>query len=591
MRFDEIVFNILLPLLGGLALFLFGMDEMGGGLEKVAGGSLERILAKLTNSPIKGVLLGILVTAVIQSSSATTVMVVGFVSSGIMSLSQAISVILGANVGTTVTAWILSTASLSGDEWYVQIFTPKVFWVFFAIIGILFIMTSKKLSKKMHIGRICLGFGILMFGMQNMSAAMKAVPEEFLKNIFVTFSNNPILGLVTGAMLTAVIQSSSASVGILQSIAMTGGITFGGAFPIIMGQNIGTCITALLSSMGASKNAKRASMAHLYFNLVGSIVFMLIFYGANAIFTFDFVTKSISAVDIALVHTIFNVTCTIIFFPFIKVLEKLATISVRGDKKETIDELDERLFNTPAVAVSQSLEISKQMFSVAAIGFKESLDLICNYNSKIAEKIDDYETETDKYEDKLGSYLVKLSSYELDLKDSNEVSMLLHNIGDFERIGDHAQNIASLSQEMKDKQITFSELAIKELDVIRNALKEILDLTETSFEKEDHILAHKVEPLEQVIDGLISEVRSRHILRLQNGECTVTLGFIFSDMLINMERVSDHCSNIAACLISAKESSNYETHKLASTSLKTGEEFDKRFAEYQTKYILPPFSK
>lgn len=586
MQLTDVIFQILLPLLGGLALFLFGMDEMGGGLEKVAGGSLERILSKLTNSPIKGVLLGILVTAVIQSSSATTVMVVGFVNSGIMALSQAISVILGANTGTTITAWILSTASLSGDEWYVQIFTPKVFWVFFAVAGILLIMSSKKQSRKMHIGRICLGFGILMFGMQNMSSAMGYVPKEFLESIFVAFSNNPVLGLITGAILTAVIQSSSASVGILQSIAIGGGISFGGAFPIIMGQNIGTCITAILSSVGANTNAKRASMAHLYFNLIGSVLFMIVFYGANAVVHFDFIEDNISAVQIAMIHTIFNLVCTVIFFPFIKGLEKMATLSVRG-KKEEIDELDERLFNTPSVAVSQAMEISKQMFKVAYLGFTDSLTLIGNYNSKTAEQIDEYETTTDKYEDKLGSYLVKLSTVELLPEDSNEVSMLLHNIGDFERIGDHAQNIATLSMEMKDKQITFSELAISELDVIRNALKEIIENTEKAFDTEDVALAYKIEPLEQVIDGLISEVRSRHILRLQNGECTVTLGFIFSDLLINMERVSDHCSNIAACLISAKQSSNYETHKLISSVKHTGEEFDNRFKEYQLKYTLP----
>lgn len=588
---ENIIFNILLPLIGGLALFMFGMDEMGGGLEKVAGGSLERILAKLTNSPIKGVLLGMLVTAVIQSSSATTVMVVGFVNSGIMALSQAISVILGANIGTTATAWILSTASLSGDEWFVEIFTPKVFWIFFAAIGVVIITTAKKQSKRMHIGRILIGFGVLMFGMQNMSNAMKEVPEEFLKEIFLTFSNNPILGLITGAVLTAIIQSSSASVGILQSIAISGGITFGGAFPIIMGQNIGTCITALLSSMGANKNAKRASMAHLYFNLIGSVLFMIVFYGANAILNFSFINENISAVDIALVHTIFNITCTIVFFPFIKALEKLATITVRGDKKEEIDELDERLFNTPSVALSQALDISKQMFKVSAISFNDALGLIGKYDKKTADAIEEYESQTDKYEDKLGSYLVKLSSYELLPDDSNEASMLLHNIGDFERIGDHALNIANLSLEMKDKQIEFSSLALQELAVVRGALTEIVEITERAFDEENLELAYEVEPLEQVIDHLIDEIRSRHIYRLQNGECTVTLGFIFSDMLINMERVSDHCSNIAACLITAKESSNYDTHKLMSKAHKHEEGFLLKQKEYEDKYALPALEK
>ena len=441
----------------------------------------------------------------------------------------------------------------------------------------------------MHIGRICLGFGVLMFGMQNMSSAMSNVPEDFLKNIFITFSNNPILGLITGAVLTAIIQSSSASVGILQSIAIGGGITFGGAFPIIMGQNIGTCITALLSAIGANKNAKRASMAHLYFNFLGSILFMIVFYSANALFGFKFINDNISAVQIALLHTIFNITCTVVFLPFIKGLEKLATISVKGGKKESYDKLDERLFNTPTVA--QSLDISKEMFKVSALSFKTALDLIDKYDAKIAETIEEYEEKTDKYEDKLGSYLVKLSSYELALDDSNEVSMLLHNIGDFERMGDHALNISNLSLEMKEKQITFSELATKELDVIRNALKEIVDKAEKAFDEKNIALAYEIEPLEQVIDELIAEVRSRHILRLQNKECTVTLGFIFSDLLINMERVSDHCSNIAACLISAKESSNYETHKLISSVKKTGQEFTNKYKEYQEKYALPSLTK
>jgi len=420
---------------------------------------------------------------------------------------------------------------------------------------------------------------------------MKNVPEEFLKEIFLTFSNNPILGLITGAVLTAVIQSSSASVGILQSIAIGGGITFGGAFPIIMGQNIGTCITALLSSVGATKNAKRASMAHLYFNLIGSILFMIVFYGANAILNFSFIEDNISAFDIALIHTIFNLACTVVFFPFIKGLEKLATITIRGDKKENIDELDERLFNTPSVAVSQALEISKQMFKVSALSFSDALGLIGKYNKKTAEAIEEYETETDKYEDKLGSYLVKLSSYELLEEDSNEVSMLLHNIGDFERIGDHALNIANLSLEMKDKQLEFSPLALKELEIVKNALNEIINITEKAFDSESVEMAYKVEPLEQVVDHLIDELRSRHIYRLQNGECTVTLGFIFSDMLINMERVSDHCSNIAACLITAKQSSNYETHKLMSKAYKHEEEFLIKQKEYEEKYALPVLEK
>lgn len=584
---QEIIFNIILPLFGGLALFLYGMDEMGNGLERIAGGSLERILAKLTNNPIKGVFLGLLVTAIIQSSSATTVMVVGFVNSGIMALSQAIGVILGANIGTTVTAWVLSTASLSGDEWYIQIFTPKVFWAIFAAVGIILIMSSKSVSKKRHVGKIFLGFGVLMFGMITMSGAVSGLKDnpQFI-SIFTAFENSPILGLVVGAILTAVIQSSSASVGILQSLAASGIITFGSAFPIIMGQNIGTCITALLSSIGANKNAKRASMAHFYFNFLGSVLFMIIFYGANIFFKFDFVTKSISPFQIAELHTIFNVVCTIVFLPFIKGLEKLATISVRSSKKEAFNALDERLFNTPSVAVSQALDISKKMFDVSVKSFTESIDLVNKYDVKAIARIADYEQQTDNLEDKLGTYLVKLSSYDMLVEDSNEVAMLLHNIGDFERIGDHALNISELATEMKEKQITFSGLANKELEIIVNALKEIILNTQKAFNDEDIDSAYEIEPLEQVIDNLIAEIKSRHISRLQSGECTVELGFVFSDILVNMERVSDHCSNIAACLISARQSS-YETHELISSVKKTDEDYEKLYKAYQEKYALP----
>ncbi len=584
---QEIIFNIILPLFGGLALFLYGMDEMGNGLERIAGGRLERILAKLTNNPIKGVFLGLLVTAIIQSSSATTVMVVGFVNSGIMALSQAIGVILGANIGTTVTAWVLSTASLSGDEWYVQIFTPKVFWAIFAAVGIILIMSSKSVSKKRHVGKIFLGFGVLMFGMITMSGAVSGLKDnpQFI-SIFTAFENSPILGLVVGAILTAVIQSSSASVGILQSLAASGIISFGSAFPIIMGQNIGTCITALLSSIGANKNAKRASMAHFYFNFLGSVLFMIIFYGANIFFKFDFITKSISPFQIAELHTIFNVVCTIVFLPFIKGLEKLATISVRSSKKEAFNALDERLFNTPSVAVSQALDISKEMFDISVKSFTESLDLVNNYDVKAINRIADYEQQTDNLEDKLGTYLVKLSSYDMLVEDSNEVAMLLHNIGDFERIGDHALNISELATEMKEKQITFSGLANKELEIIVNALKEIILNTQKAFNSEDISTAYEIEPLEQVIDKLISEIKSRHILRLQSGECTVGLGFVFSDILVNMERVSDHCSNIAACLISARQSS-YETHELISSVKKTDDDYEKLYKAYQEKYALP----
>ena len=584
---QEIIFNIILPLFGGLALFLYGMDEMGNGLERIAGGSLERILAKLTNNPIKGVFLGLLVTAIIQSSSATTVMVVGFVNSGIMALSQAIGVILGANIGTTVTAWVLSTASLSGDEWYIQIFTPKVFWAIFAAVGIILIMSSKSVSKKRHAGKIFLGFGVLMFGMITMSGAVSGLKDnpQFI-SIFTAFENSPILGLVVGAILTAVIQSSSASVGILQSLAASGIITFGSAFPIIMGQNIGTCITAILSSIGANKNAKRASMAHFYFNFLGSVLFMILFYLANAFFKFDFVTKNISPLQIAELHTIFNVVCTIVFLPFIKGLEKLATISVRSSKKEAFNALDERLFNTPSVAVSQALDISKKMFDVSVKSFTESIDLVNKYDVKAIARIADYEQQTDNLEDKLGTYLVKLSSYDMLVEDSNEVAMLLHNIGDFERIGDHALNISELATEMKEKQITFSGLANKELEIIVNALKEIILNTQKAFNDEDIDSAYEIEPLEQVIDNLIAEIKSRHISRLQSGECTVELGFVFSDILVNMERVSDHCSNIAACLISARQSS-YETHELISSVKKTDEDYEKLYKAYQEKYALP----
>lgn len=580
------VFNII-TLLGGLALFLFGMSVMSNALEKTAGGKLEKILQKMTDKPIKALLLGAAITATIQSSSAVTVMLVGLVNSGIMQLGQSVGVIMGSNIGTTITAWILSLAGIESDNFFVSLLKPSSFSPIIAFIGIIMMMTSKKTRSK-DIGSICMGFAVLMFGMELMSNSMAPLAEmEEFRNIMVMF-NNPLLGLIVGIIMTAVIQSSSATVGILQALSLTGGLSYGMAIPLIMGQNIGTCLTALISSVGVSKNAKRVAVIHIYFNLIGTAVLLSLFYGFNAFLDFPFVEKAIAPAGIAVVHSIFNVATTIILFPFGKQLEKLAVKTVKdkeaGNKNEF---LDDRLLNTPSLAISECRNYTVKMAQLAKKSLLDSITIIGNYNSKTADKIVEHEQALDDYEDKLGTFLVKISSKELTKEDSNTVSTLLHCIGDFERIGDHALNMVKTAKEISDKNIAFSSEANAEILVATQAIKQILDITVKAFENNDAELALDVEPLEQVIDTLLSEIKNRHISRLTGGNCTIELGFVLSDLLTNYERVSDHCSNIAVSLIQISHSV-FDTHEyLNDYKTSGGERFTTAFENYKKQYILP----
>ncbi len=582
----------MLSMIGGLALFLYGMHLLGEGLEKMSGGRLERILEKLTSNPIKGVLLGAAVTAVIQSSSATTVMVVGFVNSGIMKLSQAVSIIMGANIGTTVTSWILSLTSIEGDSIFMQMLKPINFTTILALLGVVFIMFLKD-EKKKNVGMILVGFAILMVGMDNMSDAVKPlrdVPE--FTNILLMFSN-PILGMLAGAVLTAIIQSSSASVGILQALCVTGQVPFATALPIIMGQNIGTCVTALISSIGAQTNARRAALVHLYFNVIGTIAFMLGFYGINAIVDFAFLEMPADATGIATIHTVFNVVATLLLLPFSKLLEKLACLTVKDvkdPKKEKFEQelllLDERFLETPAYAVEQCKVVANHMAEISKEALECSLDLLRGYNEKEAKRVYELESEVDQFEDHLGQYLVQLSSKDLSVKDSATLSMLLHSIGDMERISDHAVNITEAAEEMHQKGMAFSADAEKEIGTFAKAVREILRLSLGSFMAEDMQEAALVEPLEEVVDDLKDELKMRHVNRLREGKCTIELGFVLSDLTNNFERVADHCSNIAACLIQTGEH-DFEMHKYIH-KLAKGENtpFHARYMEYRKQYTL-----
>ena len=580
------IFNFI-SLFGGLALFLFGMNTMSGNLEKTAGGKLEKILKVMTDKPIKALLLGAAITATIQSSSAVTVMLVGLVNSGIMQLGQAIGVIMGSNIGTTITAWILSLAGIDSNNFFVQLLKPAALSAIIAFIGILLTMVSKK-NRTKDIGGICLGFAVLMFGMNMMSDAMEPLSEmEEFRNLMVTFKN-PFFALLLGIILTAIIQSSSASVGILQALSLTGVISYGVAIPIIMGQNIGTCITAVLSSIGVSKNAKRVAAVHVYFNVIGTAILLTIFYVSDMIFNFAFTDSAIAPAGVAIVHSIFNVATTVILFPFSKLLEKLAKKTVK-DKRATGKSafIDDRLLNSPSLAVSEGKNYTVKMGQVAIEALLDSISLVEKFDTKVVDKIIESEQKLDDYEDKLGTFLVKVSNHNLTDNDANTVSTLLHAIGDFERIGDHAVNIAKAAQEINDKDINFSANATAELKVATNAIREILELTEKAFAENDFVLAMKVEPLEQVVDDLLAEIKSRHIARLTGGKCTIELGFVLSDLLTNYERVSDHCSNIAVCLIQISKSV-FDTHEYLNEYKSSGSEtFTHSYDEYKEKYILP----
>ena len=578
------IFDVL-NLIGGLCLFLFGMNVMGDGLERRAGNSLKSLLSKLTNSPIKGFLTGLGVTAVIQSSSATTVMVVGFVNSKIMTLKQSIGVIKGANIGTTVTAWILSLGGISGDNIILKLLKPTSFTPILALIGTIFIMFAKS-GKKRDVGTILLGFATLMFGMDTMSDAVSGLSDiPAFQNLFIMFKN-PILGVLVGALLTAVIQSSSASVGILQALSVTGAVSYGAAIPIIMGQNIGTCVTALLSSVGTNKNARRASMIHLMFNVIGTVVRLTVFSIISTILRPAILDASASYLGIAVSHSIFNVLCTALLLPMSSLLEKLAYIIVpEGKETEKVVELDERLLATPTIALQQCYNVAKKMANEAVEGFKLAISTAHEYDAEKAEKIRAMEGNTDHYEDILGTYLTKLSRSQTTDEDSSEVSKLLKAIGDFERISDHSVNILESVEELREKKIEFSDNAKKELNVLTSAVSEILDITLSAFGGDDENAVYNVEPLEQVIDGLKSMLRDRHIVRLADGECTVEAGFIWGDLLTNLERTSDHCSNIATCLIDATHH-NMNAHEYKQSLIANNPMFDEKFKLYGEKYKL-----
>ncbi len=583
----------ILTMAGGLAFFLYGMDVMGSGLSRASGGRLEMLLERLTNSRWKAVLLGAGVTAVIQSSSATTVMVVGFVNAGIMKLSSAVGIIMGANVGTTVTSWILSLAGIESNDFWLRLLKPSSFAPVLAALGVIFSLFSKK-EKLKNAGMVFIGFAVLMSGMETMSGAVKPLAEvpEFT-GILTAFSN-PALGVLAGMVLTAVIQSSSASVGILQALCATGAVSYGAAVPIIMGQNIGTCVTAMISGIGASRNAKRAALIHLYFNLIGTVVFMLVFYGANAIVEFDFMGNSANAAGIAVVHTIFNIFATVVLLPFSAWLEKLACLTIREEEKAAADDreealqiLDARFLATPGLALEQCRAAAADMADCAREAIFLAMSLISGYNEEKAQRVEMLEKKVDDYEDELGSYLVKLSGGDLSAKENRILSLLLHNIGDLERISDHALNIKEAAAELAEKQLCFSNKASEELKVFSQAVRDIVDLSWKALEEEDLEIAGKVEPLEEAIDSLNAAIKKRHIKRLRKGKCTIEMGFILSDITTNYERVADHCSNLAVSLFEVAEE-EFGAHGYL--DLIRGEdhpEFGEDVERMREKYILP----
>ncbi len=575
----------LLTLIGGLSLFLFGMNIMGQALERRAGNRLRSLLGKVTTNKAMGLLTGLAVTAVIQSSSATTVMVVGFVNSGLMTLRQAINVIMGANIGTTVTAWILSLSGIESSSFFVRLLKPSSFSPLLALTGIVLYMFSKS-DKRKDTGTILLGFATLMFGMETMTGAVSglaAVPE--FRQLFLLFKN-PLLGVLAGAVLTAIIQSSSASVGILQALAVTGQVSYGAAIPIIMGQNIGTCVTALISSVGTSRNAKRAAVVHLSFNVIGTVVWLTAFCIVRAVAAPAILGESATMYGIAIAHSAFNIACTAILLPASGLLEKLAVRLVPdGKKKETEVTLDERLLATPPLALEQCSVVTEDMAYYAAGAMKKAIDCVMEFDPNAAQEVRESEDETDKYEDMLGTYLLKLGAEPLSDENSEEVTELLKLIGDFERIGDHAVNIVESAEELHEKQLEFTRGAKYELSVMTAAVCEVLDLAVKAFADNDTQAAKAVEPLEQVIDMLKESMRTRHIRRLQQGGCSIELGFILSDLLTGLERTSDHCSNIAVCVLDMKKHtlSAHETqHEREDVP-----EFSDQYRRYSEKYALP----
>ncbi|MDY3015983.1 MAG: Na/Pi cotransporter family protein [Blautia sp.] len=587
-------FFSILTLLGGLALFLYGMQVMGDGLAKVSGGKLEKILENLTSSKLKAVLLGLAVTAVIQSSSATTVMVVGFVNSGIMKLTQAVGIIMGANIGTTVTAWILSLAGIESSNFFISLLKPSSFAPILALIGIVLLMFTKS-SRKKDIGVILVGFAVLMFGMETMSGAVKPLADvpEFT-NLLLAFSN-PIAGVLAGTILTAIIQSSSASVGILQALCVTGAVPYSAAFPIIMGQNIGTCVTALLSAIGANKNAKRAAMIHLYFNMLGTVIFLGVFYLLNSVVHFSFMDSMATPAAIAVTHSIFNVTATLIWLPFSNVLVKLACLTIR-DSAEDVEAakedqefmiLESRFLEKPAFAVEQGRTAARRMAEDSGKSLKTAFGLLHQYDDEGAKKIDKLEGKVDRYEDELGTYLVQLNNKDLSENDSHSVSIMLHCIGDFERISDHAVNIKESAEELHEKNLSFSPVAKAELRVVTAAVNDIVETAFHVFDAQDTTKAVEIEALEELIDELTKEMKRRHINRLRSGECTIEMGFILSDLITSMERIADHCSNIGVCVTQVRENL-YDTHShLNALKNEDSDDFEKCLEKVRQEYLLP----
>lgn len=588
------IFNVL-TMLGGLALFLYGMNTMSAGLEKMAGGKLESIFEKLTSNQLKSVGLGTVITAVLQSSSATTVMLVGFVNAGLMQLHQAIGVIMGANIGTTVTAWILSLSGIQSDNMLVSLLKPQAFSPVFALVGVILTMAAKS-DKKKTIGSILIGFAILMFGMQFMSSSVEPLKEsESFREMLVLFSN-PIFGVIAGAVLTAIIQSSAAAIGMLQALSSSGMVNFGTALPILLGQNIGTCITAILSSIGTSKNAKRVAAVHLSFNIIGTLLFLTVFYTLNAFIGFTFLNNPVDEKTVALVHTVFNVSTTIVLLPFSKALEKLAFMVIKEGEHETdADEkvgdklklLDDRFLRTPSVAVEQARMVMSSMAKTTKKSVLKASNLLFDeYDEERVNDVIALERLVDKYEDGLGTYLVKLSTNEMGYKDSHTVNTLLHSISDLERISDHARHVAKCVKEMHDKEIMLSDQALDELKVMCDAVNTAMDFTITALCDNDLYAAYEVEPLEEVVDQIHTKLKSRHVKRLQAGKCTIELGFIFTDILTALERISDHCSNVAVCMVQVNDD-NFETHEYLRTVKTSGAEFDTEVEKFQQQFVLP----
>ena len=581
----------LLKMVGGLALFLYGMNLLGDGLSRASGGRLERILEKLTNNPLKAVLMGAVVTGVIQSSSATTVMVVGFVNSGIMSLKQAVGIIMGANIGTTVTSWILSLTGIESDAFWIRMLKPSSFSPILAIVGVGILLFSHK-DKLKNAATILVGFAILMFGMDSMSAAVSPLAEvpEFT-NLLIEFQN-PVFGVLAGLILTAVIQSSSASVGILQALCMTGAVSFGAAVPIIMGQNIGTCVTAMISAIGANRGAKRTAFVHLYFNVIGTVLFLVLFYTGNALIGFEFTNEVVGAAGIAMIHTIFNVFATLVLLPFTKGLEKLAYLTIpktaeeQNQKEDVFVILDDRFLNSPAFAIEQCHSLANQMAKITHEGFLEAMTVLDEYSEEKIEDVIAKENIVDTYDDKLSAYLTKLSSQNLSYKDSLKVTSLLHCLTDFERISDHSINVVENAQQMYKEGAVFSKKAKEEMKVYSTALRDILERTTNAFVEGDEALARTVEPLEEVIDELNKTVKKNHMKRLRKGKCTIELGLVLSDLAMNYERVADHCSNIAVYMMQLEDTQLEEHSFTEQLDAEESAEFTKQLNEFEKIYQI-----